>query len=476
MKKREREAKEDRLDHSDDGRYGRDAAPCASFEVTESALLMQHRPMTDAALVGARMSVESASTRDGAYAQWAPRATSGHARYVRSGAAGTKSGAWVVCCATLLMPWPAKAADWIGVARAVRPYASLAVTSDSNLLRNPDGQGDESDEYVTLEAGIEARLPISRQLLLIDGRIARNDYDRFEALDHTAADARLLWKWSLGKLWDGELGYGYDRKLRDLSNQLIAQRDMLDRHKLFGQANRWLTTRWQMGGEIDWTKVSSSDSPALDKDVIGYGLTLDYVSKANNRVGMEVTYATTRFDSSGTRDFYDVALGPTLNWSLSGKTRLLASGGYKARRHDHLSDSDYDGFVGNLTLKWQITGKTSIDAELWRDISSLDDEVADYAIVNGIRLEPTWRLSPKTSLSGLASYEHRDFLGSASNLTGLDVDQREDRVSTLGLSVAWQPRRNVSIDLSIGAESRDSTRELREYTYQYAQLALRIGF
>lgn len=369
----------------------------------------------------------------------------------------------------------AQSADWLETAQAVHPYAAVSVTSDSNLLRNPNGLGDKADRYVTLEAGLDTEIHVSRQRFLIDGRILRNDYDRFSGLDHTAGDADLLWKWTVGRLWEGDLGYTYERQMRDLANELIPERDMLDRHKLYGALNRWLTPRWRLGAQLDWMKVSFSTSTFLDKTVSGSGLSIDYVSRAENVVGFETTYASTQFDSSGERDFNDFALGPTFDWQLTGKTRLKGAAGYKARRHDQLSDRDFDGFVGKLSAIWKATGKTSVKATISRDLSSLDDEIADYAIVDGIRIEPTWDVRSKTRIRALAGYERRDFQGAQLDLIDPGVANREDRVSTLELGVDWRPLRNVSLDLSVGAESRDSNRTLRKYDYQYVQLGFSVG-
>lgn len=383
--------------------------------------------------------------------------------------------ALVVCSLVALGPAQASDAPWLDGLRAIHPYAGIALTSDSNVLRNPDGLGDESDDILSLEAGIDTELKLSRQRFLIDGRVVRNGYDRLDALDHTAGDARLVWKWTIGKLWEGDLGYRYEHRLRDLANDLIPEKDMLDRQRVFGSANRWLTTRWRLGGELDWTKVSASESPFLDKTINGYGLRLDYISKAENSVGLRARYATTAFDSVGERDFYDLEVGPTLDWKLTGKTRIAATAGYKARTHDDLSERDFDGFVGSLAATWRITGKTSIEAALWRDISNLDDEVADYAIVDGVSIEPTWQVMPKTRLRALASYERRDFQGIGDGELIAGLEDREDELRKLELGIEWRPRKRIGVDLSLGMESRDSNRALREYDANYVRIGFSIG-
>lgn len=363
--------------------------------------------------------------------------------------------------------------QWLETVRGIHPYAAVSVATDSNLLRNPDFLDDDSDQYVTLEAGFDTELRLSRQRFLIDGRIYRTNYDRFSEFDHTGGDARLLWNWVAGSLWEGTLGYTYDRTLRDFTTELIPTNDMRNRNKVFGSANRWLTPRWRMGAQIDWSDISFTENDFLDKKIFGLGANLDYVSKASNSVGFKVAASSSEFTNRDNRDYDDFALGPTADWKVTGKTRIKADLGYETRRYDDLTEKDFDGFVGRVRAIWQATGKTRVEAQVYRDLSNFEDEIADYAIVDGVSLAPQWNITPKTSLRALASYERRDFQDAASTISVLS--DRVDRVGTLGLSLGWQPRRNIALSLDFEAGSRDSNRAIRDYDYRSLQAGIKVG-
>lgn len=369
---------------------------------------------------------------------------------------------------------------WLETVKGLHPYAAMGYTDDSNLLRKSDAAAallpgipaNRSDKYLTIEAGLDTELELSRQRILINGRIYNNSYDRFDQLDHTAGDARAVWKWTYGNLWGGNLGYAYSRKMRDFTNQLIPAKDMLDRHRLFASVDRWLTTRWRASANTQWTDVSSSETRRLDKKRAGVGFSVDHFSGAGNSLGLETTYANSSYDIGSERDYDDWYLGPTAHWQITTKTTLDANGGYLRREHDGLSERDFDGFVGRLTALWQITDKTTLSASAWRDLSNLDDEIADYAVIDGIVIEPTWAITPKTAVRGLVRYEHRDFQTS-SEVPG--IPDRIDEINTLGLWFDWQFLRNGSLSLGYETEDRDSTRRLEEYDYDLFRAQLRIG-
>lgn len=378
--------------------------------------------------------------------------------------------AWLAIATLLAVAHP-RAEEWLDVVKGLHPYASIAATHDSNLLRLSRNAG--SDTYSTLEAGFSTDFDVSRQRFLIDGRIYRNDYDRFSQFDYTGGHALALWKWIYGRPWKGELGFKYDRRLRDLANQLIPAKDLIDRSRFFGEADRWLNERWLLGMRANWTNVSFSERADLDKRLLGGGIDLDYVSRAGNSVGLESNYTDAHFSDASRRDYREWFLGPNVDWQITGKTRLSATAGYLQRDHDTTSERDFQGPVGRLTAVWEATGKTLVSASVWREISNLKDEVANYAIIDGISLEPTWALSAKTALRAAASYEQRDFEGSQPDIE--NIEERMDDIYSVELWLDWDFLRNGRLSLGYRAENRDSTRTLQEYDYRYVRAQLRLG-
>lgn len=378
------------------------------------------------------------------------------------------------------------------VLKGLHPYAFVGLTYDSNLLLVSDspvakaalqefiGTGETSDWYSTLGAGFDSEITKGQQRFLFNGQIYRNSYDRFNELDFTGGDARAQWKWAAGRLWSGTLGYDFSRSLKSFANQDIPERDVINRNRVYGDANRWISERWRVGASADWTDIAFSSNTTQDRNLYGGGLGLDYVTLAGNSVGLEARVVDARFKNVPARDYTKLDVGPVADWRVTGTTRLRAAAGYARQTYDKTPERDYDGPVGRLTAIWDATGKTRITSEIWRDISSLGDEIATYAIVDGISIEPQWAITPKTLLKAFAGYERRDFSGSRDLPDGipgnLPVDgDRVDDVYTYLVGAEWKIRENVILSVEYNAGNRDSTRALQDYDYQAIQGQLRVG-
>jgi len=375
------------------------------------------------------------------------------------------------------------AADWQAVAKKLHPYVEFSLEHDSNLLRvsnrnalgQPVNTGQTSDTFRSLAVGMDGDLSISKQRLLIGGRIYHNSYSRFDTLDHTAGSAYLRWKWVVGRLWSGDVGYNFDKKLRTFSNQETPVKDPRKRHRLYASASRWLTDRWRLGVGGQFADISFQKTQTLDKQKSGGEINLDYVTRAGNSVGLKAEVRDVTFDHVTTKDFQVYELGPTLDWRVGGKLRLLANLGYLSQEYDTDPTRDFDGLVGKLKGVWQLTGKTSLNASVWREISSLDDEVSDYAIIKGVSLEPTWNITPKTSLRAVASYEERDFSRREADVVPGLAD-RLDQLTTLGLWLDWKIRDNAFVSVGYSIDARDSNRPQEEYESKNLQATVRVGF
>ena len=111
-------------------------------------------------------------------------------------------------------------------------------------------------------------------------------------------------------------------------------------------------------------------------------------------------------------------------------------------------------------------GRNTVRAEAYRDLSNLGDEVAEYAVVNGVSIEPSWTLTETVNLRVNASYETRDF-----RVDQLESD-REDDVYTAGAFVDWDINRNIALSLGVDGQRRSSTRELQDFEFNRFQVQI----
>lgn len=356
--------------------------------------------------------------------------------------------------------------------RFLKPYLLGGITYESNLLLLPNDA--QSDFYTTLGVGIGAELVLGQQTISLDGLIYRNDFDRFADLDHDGGEAKVVWDWLAGRLWSGRVGYVFDQKLRSFAFQVVPSKDIITRNRVFVEVDRWVADRWRLGLESNWTTVGFSESSAQDRRILGGGARIDYVTSTSNSLGLRALYSNGDFQSEAIADYDEFQVGPELIWRLSPKTRVQLFLGYLERGYQKGSDNDYNGAVGSLSTYWQATGKTSLNLSFLRTVSALGDEIADYAVVQGVTLEPSWAIGNKTALRGLVSYQEQDFRGT--NLDPLGLGSRLDKVTDLEVWVDWNPRNAIRLSLGVSSEERDSTRELRDYRNEVLFGQIEFGF
>lgn len=374
----------------------------------------------------------------------------------------------VLCLASV----NAVSADLEDVLNVLQPYLLGGITYESNLLMLPSDE--QSDFYTTLGVGMGAELVLGQQTISLDGLIFRNDFDRFNYLDYDGGEVDLVWDWIAGRIWSGRVGYGFDQSLRSFAFQVVPFKDIISRNRVFVEADRWVADRWRLGLEGNWTNVGFSESSVQDRTILGGGARIDYVTSTSSTIGLRSSYSNGDFQSESVADYYEFQMGPELKWRLSPKTRVELFLGYLERDYEQGSENDYNGYVGSLNTFWQATGKTSVNLSLLRTVSALGDEIANYAVVQGVTLEPSWAIGSKTILRGLLGYQEQDFSGT--NLDPLGTESRLDKVTDLELWFDWNPMSAIRLSLGMTFEERDSTRALREYRNEVLFGQIELGF
>jgi hypothetical protein len=386
------------------------------------------------------------------------------------------------------LPAPRAAADW----QDAHPYASTTLIYDTNLLRrdlDQPGVGDEdpaeSDLYTRLEAGFNADLDRGRNRYLIDGFAYRNIYDNFGYLNHGSGRARARWLFNQEQRWFGDLGYVFDRRMRDFSNQIDPIRDFRTERRPFGTLSRWVGERARVEIGVADADIDYHQNNALDLNRRSATIAGIYETDLGNTVRIQIEHIDGSFaqvpeqevEPETVRDFTETRTGPLLQWQVTAQTRIDAQFGYTKREHDNPSRPDYSGFTGRLTM---IRGEASADNRLnlsvYRDVSSLGDEIANYAVVDGLSIEPSWRLTPKTSLRVTAAFEDRNFRGLRDELeSNTDLGIRTDRVYSAGIWADWAATDVFALTVGYNAERRSSSRPLRDYEFGHLEVQFRAG-
>jgi hypothetical protein len=394
------------------------------------------------------------------------------AHSARGSTRGTLAAAVTLACFSM----PTLAANggvaddqWLRTLDLLNPYAAVGYAYDSNLFRVDDAvptAAGRSDRIATLSAGFDTELKYGLQRIELGATVNHNLFDTYDYLDYTGGTANAIWHWSLGDVSTGTAGYQYKRTLRDFANQLAIRKtkDIKTEHRLNGTGDIDLPGQWRLGLRADVADIGFSNTKALDLLHTMAGARLNFISKSGNLIGFDAQFAAGDYDSNPNADFDEYDVGPTLEWHLTPRTLIDAKIGYSSRNYKTSGRADYDDITGRMTLRMADDGRGKMIATLWRDISNLGDESADFAVINGLKVEPSWTLPNGMDLRLNASYEKRDF---QEELAGL---VRKDDVYTGGVFLDWNVTRNIMLTFGVDAQQRSSTRELQDFDFARVQL------
>ncbi len=363
------------------------------------------------------------------------------------------------------------------------PYALVGLTYDSNPLRVSSadeirGSDDESDMITTLEAGLDSYMAISRQTLTLKGRIFRNQYEEFDQIDHTGGNALGEWQWVWGSAWSGDLGYLFTRQLRDLANQSRAARDIREESRFFGSVERGIGAglRAVLAASSADIEFEENERLSLTRDTGQVGIY--YESALDRSVGLEGKFTDGQYELDSDRDYDETSLQAVFDWPFSEKTRLAAKAGVTSRDYNGEDRPDFSGVTGLVSLVRTNARGGLLTVSIYREPSTLGDEIANYAIVEGITISPEWPVGIAINLRLDLNYERRDFRG-VRDLTIPDPDDlesREDDVVSAALWLDWDVTRIFRVSFGLAAGERSSTLPDEEYDYQSARIQFRAGF
>jgi len=362
------------------------------------------------------------------------------------------------------------------------PYAFTRVLFDSNIFRLSGdeearaflGSTNKNDTVGHLGAGFKSDLKLSRQHLLLDAEVDWARYDTYDQLDHTNTKATANWAWEVGNLWSGNLAYRYRRDMRSFDERTIidpdpVEKDMRTRHEGVLDAGYQLHPDWKLGAGLEYLDVSYQDRELLNRDAVSGHFDVLYRNTLNSQVGVRVKYTDNdlkerEIEGVGiSNDYTETEISGLLYWEASAKSALEARLGYTKQSFDELDDRDYSGSTGRLTYFWKTTGKTKMDFAVWRETSTLDDEVTTYVLTKGASVKPVWSVTQLIKVRGRVEYENDDFKGQNDIVTALGGQRRDDDTWRFGIGAVWNPRRYLSLSLDYKYEDRDSSVDVNDF-------------
>ncbi len=374
------------------------------------------------------------------------------------------------------------------VVDAISPYVSTSYTHDNNLFRLPDNlkdidpdlpspQNGRSDQILNYEGGFDWRTRVSQQEFLLNGFIFRNEYADYDEVDHTGGQGVGQWNWKLGRSTKGKLGFKYDKRLRSFANQLVPKKDLRKEKKTYGEINQGLFDNWIVNLRGSLADITFSESETLDIDRNVYGGAITYLSRAGNKLGFDVEYTDGDFKQDDSKNFNELDVGATLDWQATNLINVSGKAGWSWRDNDEdETRPDYDDFTArvNVVRKAGSDGN-KITASVFRELSNLNDEIANFALIHGFSVEPYWQATGKIGVTFLASYEDRDFKGRGATVVP-GLDSRDDEVYLANVKADYQLNKVFKFSVEFEAGERTSNRDLEEYDYRNVQASVTAEF
>jgi hypothetical protein len=356
-----------------------------------------------------------------------------------------------------------------GAVDSFTPYASIRYTYDSNIFRlDSDAPeiGERDDHLLTFAVGADSDISLAKQRYELGAQVNHTMFEAHDEFDYTGGRALARWHWATAGTTVGTLGYQYSRTLRDFANQPAFERvkDLRSEHRVAGSADFALPGQWRLGLRGDFADIAFSETKRLDLQRAMAGVNVGYASFAGSIIGLDAEFTRGRYDTNPVADFDEITVGPTLDWRPTERTRVEAQVGYTERDNVSPSRPDYDDVTGQFVANFDNQAGRKVKFRAWREITNIGDEVAGYALVNGVSLEPSWQLSAALGLRVRAAYERRDF-----QVTD-EANEREDKIASGGVFADWNPRRNVTVTFGGDLGNRSSSRQLQDYDFGRVQL------
>jgi exopolysaccharide biosynthesis operon protein EpsL len=380
------------------------------------------------------------------------------------------------------------------------------ITYDSNLFRlpngvqppGPNGSTASRDAFIyNIGAGISADVPYSRQRF--QANLIVNDYkytpSSLSYLDYVGGSGRAAWLWQAGDDWSGSVAYGLSRALQTYTYTFSSARNIIDTQYLTFAPRYRIAPNWELQAGANYTTVSNS-APSVDPNTgvaspnvndynqLGFSLGTRYITPSGNSVGVTLQSWNARFPnqvpvegSEFNNAYRETRLATFFDWIFSGASKIDGNIGYVVRRHDDLPERDFHGVTGAAGWTWTPSDKTSVRLAAARTLGGLEDLTVTYARTYTLSVNPSYQLTGKVRLNGIAQYQNVAFLGDT-GIPGVTspLVGRVDRIGTLGAGLTYQATRTLQFGLNYAFSHRNSNVPSADFNDQLVSLTGQLRF
>lgn len=361
-------------------------------------------------------------------------------------------------------------------------FVGAKVVSDTNLFRvedefqippNAGGTG-LSDLYFVANAGINSDLSLtSKSRIRFDAEIIESIYDEYSAVDNTSGNLLARYDFK-GNAFEFDAGYLRVEELVSFENQLTPRIDFRVRQRLFADIRQRFGLNWSFGAGIAYTDIDFDIAQPVERNSAKADFT--YESRQGNTFAIVADYEERESQGTNNLGFEEFKVGPEIDWDLTSDFNLTAKLKYQERDPVDPLLVEFDGPTGEFDFEWRVSAGVKFSFEAYRRISSLGDQLSNFAIVDGGSLKGEWKTSDKLGFTLSVNHEIRDFEDEPNVVPIPGLDVREDDLTNVLAGIDWRPRRSILISASVEIGDRSSNRELQDFEYETYSLGFRYEF
>jgi hypothetical protein len=344
----------------------------------------------------------------------------------------------------------------------------------SNLFALPSNA--RSDTILRVPLSVLYIRDFGRQQLRLDAQAIPTKYFSNSRLDFVGYSAGGRWDVELGRPLYTQLEARFDRFRTPFSSTFTD--NLEDRVLLRALGGFRFTPAWSVFGAVDQNTLDNSAVAQRQNDYTfrGYEGGLRY--EPGNATDVDFFYRRTDgaypnrqvLDANGNvlpggidNAFTQDAFLGRLVYKPSTDTRITGTAGYTRRDYATLPQRNFNGLTAGAIMEWAWTGSVIMRVNVLRDIIADTSINASYAEIQRLAFEPSIRLTGRTTLIPLASWERRNYAGDPGFLISGDP-QRRDRLTRLGLEARYEFARNVFLNGFAWSQRRSSNYEQFEFT------------
>lgn len=365
---------------------------------------------------------------------------------------------------------------------ALEVFVGGHVTRDDNLFRVEEesqiptvGAARGLDDlFYGIYGGLDSNWIVSdRNRFRFDAVVRQDVYAEYNELDHTSGDILARYDY-VGRRFEFFTAFSFVEERVNFENQLNPRIDFRTRERLQAGFRTRLGLNWSFGLQAGHTDIEFDLATPVERDSAAFDFT--YRSRQGNTLGLVANFQERTNSGNNSLGFKEYLVGPELMWKVSRALQLDAALKMQERTPSDRALTEFQGAVGNFRVQLHRTESTTYSVEVFRRVSSLGDQLSNFAIVDGGTIRGEWGKGDKLGFHLGLSHERRDFEEEPNVVPLPGFDVRQDDLTTVTAGVEWRPRRSVEIEFAAAVGDRSSNRALQDFRYETLSVGFRFDF